>query len=122
MWPCSPGAAVGGQEQSTKESIVPVVIVSLMVPANLTCEQALLTTAAERQSEACGLAALALLSAASAGIRTSQQLASAAALGAVLHTAQLLVATMVAHPAPGVRNAGFHALEDVLLALAPGGV
>ncbi len=76
--------------------------------------------AAEQQSEACGLAALALLSAASSGVRASGALASGAALGAVLHASQLLMQTVVRHPAPGVRNAGFHALEDMLLALEPG--
>ena len=28
--------------------------------------------------------------------------------------------TMVGHPAAGIRDAGFHALEDVLMALQPG--
>lgn len=28
--------------------------------------------------------------------------------------------TMVGHPAAGIRNAGFHALEDMLMALQPG--
>jgi hypothetical protein len=32
----------------------------------------------------------------------------------------MLVQTMVGHPAAGIRNAGFHALEDMLMALQPG--
>lgn len=48
-------------------------------------------TAAERQSEACGMAALALLSGASSVIRASGQLASELLLRSVLHTAKLLM-------------------------------
>lgn len=137
--------------------------------------QILLEAAAERQSEACGMAALALLSAAAAAAHTLGQLAGEQLLGPVLHLARLLVQvsnvcawwkqhaaaecpryrpatraiesvmgsniigssmqhmvshqdargmsmqTMVGHPAAGIRDAGFHALEDVLMALQPGG-
>ena len=135
--------------------------------------QVLLEAAAERQSEACGMAALALLSAAAAPAHTLGQLSGEQLLGPVLHVAQLLVQvrnvllmrmaccslmfkvrcstralqsamcsngsgsstqhvvshqyahgtsmqTMVGHPAAGIRNAGFHALEDMLMALQPG--
>lgn len=81
--------------------------------------EVLLTAAAEQQSESCGLAALSLLSGASAAVRATGQLAGDAVLDGVLHIAQLLVQTMVGHPAAGVRSAGFHALEDLLLALQP---
>lgn len=53
--------------------------------------QILLEAAAERQSEACGMAALALLSAAAATAHTLGQLAGEQLLGPVLHVAQLLV-------------------------------
>jgi hypothetical protein len=53
--------------------------------------QILLEAAAGRQSEACGMAALALLSAAAATAHTLGQLPGEQLLGPVLHVAQLLV-------------------------------
>lgn len=47
--------------------------------------------AAQRQSEACGMAALALLSGVSAAICASGRLASKQLASGVLHVAQLLV-------------------------------